>query len=130
LDKARNFRVLQLFLVSSLEPIWDNEGERKKGSFFFILLGKSVIKNSSFSLVVNYLIIIAKELGDPFLLLRGGNSLFHKMLEALMICFNLEALAQEIRMPEIHSMQNRQNFLFIDRLSQMALRNFFVGEGD
>jgi hypothetical protein len=69
LDNAKNFRVLQPILVRSLEPIGYNEGERKKGSFVFIFLGKSVSNHILFSLIVNYLIIISKELGNPFLFL-------------------------------------------------------------
>jgi hypothetical protein len=93
LDKEIYFGVLQPFLVRNLEPIWYNE-ERKNGSFLFILPRKSISNHILIYLPVNYLIIISKYLGDPFLLLWGGNSLFQKINEALMISFNLEALAQ------------------------------------
>jgi hypothetical protein len=42
LDQVRDFGVLQPFLVSSLEPIWYNEGEGKEGPFFFIFSRKSM----------------------------------------------------------------------------------------
>jgi hypothetical protein len=71
LDKAINFGVMQPFLVSILEPIWYNEGERKRGSFIFILRGKSVINHIFFSLLVNYIISISKNLGDLFFFALG-----------------------------------------------------------
>jgi hypothetical protein len=60
LDQARYFGVLQPFLASNLEPIWYNEGEGKKGPFFFIFSVKSVNDHILFALLVNDLIIIAK----------------------------------------------------------------------
>ena len=48
----------------------------------------------SFSFLVNDLMIISKELGHPYLLLRGGKALIQKILEALMTCLNLEAFPQ------------------------------------
>jgi hypothetical protein len=90
---------LKPFLVHSLQPIGYNEGKRKKGSFIFILLGQCIRHDIVFSLLVNDLIIISKELSDPFLLLLGGNALFQKVLEALMVDLNLESLPQEIRTP-------------------------------
>jgi hypothetical protein len=54
--------------------------------------------------------------------------LFHKILEALMINFNLEALPREIRTLEIYNVQNSQHFLIIGGLDQMTLRQLFVGE--
>jgi hypothetical protein len=75
-----------------LEPIWYNEGERKKGPFIFIFSGKCIDNHIVFSFLVNDLIIIFKELSHLFLLLWAGNVLFQKMLEALMIYLNLEEL--------------------------------------
>jgi hypothetical protein len=95
----RTFGVLKPFLVHSLQPIGYNEGKRKKGSFVFIFLGQCIHHDIVFSLLVNDLIIISKELSDPFLLLLGGNALFQKVLEALMVGLNLESFPQEIRMP-------------------------------
>ena len=60
LDKARKFGVMELFLVNNLEPIWDKEGERKKGSFVFMLPRKSVNNHIFFALPVNDLIITSK----------------------------------------------------------------------
>jgi len=82
------------FLANDLEPIWYNEGERKKGAFIFIFLGKCICNHIIFFFLVNDLIIISKELSHPFLLLWGGNALFQKIFEALMICLNLEAFPQ------------------------------------
>jgi hypothetical protein len=79
-----------------LEPIWYNEGKRKNGSFFFIFLGQCIHHYIVFSLLVNDLIIISKELSQPFFFLLGGNVLFQKVIEALMVDINLEALPQEI----------------------------------
>jgi hypothetical protein len=93
------FGVLQPFLVHSLQPIRYNEGKRKEGSFVFIFPGQCIRHYIVFALLVNDLIIIAKELSDPFLLLLGGNALFQKVFEALMVCLNLESLPQEIRTP-------------------------------
>jgi hypothetical protein len=90
---------LKPFLVHSLQPIGYNEGKRKKGSFVFILPGQCIRHDIIFALLVNDLIIISKELSDPFLLLLGGNALFQKVLKALMVGLNLESLPQEIRMP-------------------------------
>jgi hypothetical protein len=91
------FGILNPFLVHSLEPIEYNEGKRKKGSFVFIFPGQCIRHDIVFSLLVNDLIIISKELSHPFLLLLGGNVLFQKVLETLMVGLNLEALPQEIR---------------------------------
>jgi hypothetical protein len=82
------------FLVDGLEPIWYNEGKRKKGSVIFIFSGKCICNHIVFAFFVNDLIIISKELGHPFLFLSGGNALFQKILEALMVCLNLEAFPQ------------------------------------
>jgi hypothetical protein len=100
----------------------------KKGIVFFIFPSKGINHHIFFSFFVENLVIISKQLGYPFLLLRGRNSLFQKILEALKISFNLEASPQEIRTPEIHSTQNSQHFLFIGGLAQMALRQLFVDE--
>jgi hypothetical protein len=59
-EQARNFGVLQSFLTNNLEPIWNNEGEGEKGVIFFIFFGKSIRCYIFLSLLVNYLIIIAK----------------------------------------------------------------------
>jgi hypothetical protein len=88
----RTFGILKPFLAHSLEPIEYNEGKRKNGSFFFIFLGQCIHHYIVFDLPVNDLIIISKELSHPFLLLLGGNALFQKILEALMVGLNLEAL--------------------------------------
>jgi hypothetical protein len=85
--------------VNDLEPIWYNEGKKKKGSFIFIFLGKCIRNHIFFSFLVNDLIITSKELSHPFFLLQGGNALFQKILEALMVCLNLEALPLYIRVP-------------------------------
>jgi hypothetical protein len=85
--------------VHSLQPIRYNEGNIKEGSFIFIFPGQCIRHYIVFALLVDDLIIIAKELGDPFLFLLGGNALFQKVFEALMVCLNLESLPQEIRMP-------------------------------
>jgi hypothetical protein len=87
----RTFGVLKPFLAHNLEPIEYNEGKRKKGSFVFIFPGQCIRHNIVFSLHVNDIIIISKELSHPFLLLLGGNALFQKVLEALMVGLNLEA---------------------------------------
>jgi hypothetical protein len=58
----------------------------KKGSFIFIFPGQCICHDIVFSLLVNDLIIISKELSHPFLLLLGGNALFQKVLEALIVC--------------------------------------------
>jgi hypothetical protein len=86
-----------------LEPIGYNEGKRKKGSFFFIFSGQCICHYIVFALFVNDLIIITKELSHPFLLLLGGNALFQKVLEALMVSLNLEAFPQEIRAPQLNA---------------------------
>jgi hypothetical protein len=80
--------------VHSLEPIGYNEEKRKKGSFFFIFSGQCIHHYIVFSLIVNDLIIITKELSHPFLLLLGGNALFQKVLEDLMVGLNLEVFPQ------------------------------------
>jgi hypothetical protein len=125
----QTFGILKPFLAHILEPIGYNEGKRKNGSFFFIFSGQCICHYIVFSLLVNYLIIISKELSHPFLLLRGGNALFQKVLEALMVGINLEALPQEIRAPQINGMQNSQHFLFINGFAQIPFRQFLVGEG-
>jgi hypothetical protein len=94
---------LKPFLAHSLEPIGYNEGKRKKGSFLFIFSGQCIRHYIVFSLLVNDLIIITKELSHPFLLLLGGNALFQKVLEALMVGLNLEAFPQEIRAQHINA---------------------------
>jgi hypothetical protein len=104
LDQMQTFGILYPFLANSLEPIWYNEGKRKKGSFFFIFFGQCIHHHIVFAFLVNHLIIISKELSHPFLLLRGGNALFQKVLEALMLCLNLEMLPQEIRESQINGM--------------------------
>jgi hypothetical protein len=111
-----------------LKPIYDNEREGKKGPVFFIFPGKGINHHIFFYFFVDDLVIISKQLGYPFLLLRGRNLLFQKILEALMINFNLEALSQEIRTSDIHGMHNSQHFLFIGGLAQMELEQLFVGE--
>jgi hypothetical protein len=70
-DQARKIGVMQPFLERSLAPIWYNEGEGKDGPLLFILSRKRIINHIFFSLLVNYLIIISKYLGHPFLLLQG-----------------------------------------------------------
>jgi hypothetical protein len=125
----QTFGILKPLLVHSLEPIGYNEGKRKKGSFVFIFLGQCIRHDIVFSLLVNDLIIISKELGHPFLLLLGGNALFHKVLEALMVCLNLEALPQEIRMPQLNGMQNRQHLFFINGFAQIIFRQLLASEG-
>jgi hypothetical protein len=87
----RTFGVLKPFLVHNLEPNGYNEGKRKKGSFIFIFLGQCIRHDIVFSLLVNDLIMISKELSDPFFFLLGGNALFQKVLEALMVGLNLES---------------------------------------
>jgi hypothetical protein len=87
----RNFGILYPFLVNILEPIWYNEGEGKKGPSIFIFSSKCVSNYIVFSFLVNDIKIISKELSHPFLFLQGGSALFQKILEALMICLNLEA---------------------------------------
>ena len=67
-----------------------------------------------FALLVNDLIVISKELSHPFLLFLGGNALFQKVLETLMVCLNLEALPQEIWTPQLNGMKNCQHFFFIN----------------
>jgi hypothetical protein len=92
MDQMQTFGILKPFLAHSLEPIGYNEGKRKKGSFVFIFLGQCIHHDIVFALLVNDLIIISKELSHPFLLFLGGNALFQKVLEALMVSLNLEAL--------------------------------------
>jgi hypothetical protein len=58
------------FLENNLKPICDNEGEEKEGPFF-ILSGEGINHHIFFSLLVNDLIIIPKQLGHPFLFLWG-----------------------------------------------------------
>jgi hypothetical protein len=104
LDQMQTFGILKPFLAHSLEPIRYNERKRKKGSFFFIFSGQCIYHYIVFSLLVKDLIIITKELNHPFLLLLGGNALFQKVLEALMVGLNLEAFPQEKRVPQINGM--------------------------
>ena len=85
------------------------EREKRDPSSSYFWDSASTTTLSSF--LVNDLIIISKEVSDPFLLLLGGNALFQKVLEALMVGLNLEALPQEIRAPQINDMQNSENFL-------------------
>jgi hypothetical protein len=66
----------------------------KRGSFIFIFSGKCIHNHIVFAFLLNDLIIISKYLSHPFLLLYGGNALFQKILEALMVSLNLEALPQ------------------------------------
>ena len=90
--------------MHNLQPIRYNEGKRKKGSFVFIFPRQCICHDIVFSLLVNDLIIISKELRHPFLFLLGGDALFQKVLEALMVGLNLEALPQEIRMSQLNGM--------------------------
>jgi hypothetical protein len=129
LDQMRTFGILKPFLAHSLEPIEYNEGKRKKGSFVFIFLGQCIRHDIAFSLLVNDLIIISKEISHPFLLFLGGNALFQKVLEALMVCLNLEAFPQEIRTPQLNGMQNHQHFFFINGFSQILFRQLLASEG-
>jgi hypothetical protein len=125
----QTFGVLKPFLSHSLEPIGYNEGKRKKGSFFFIFSGQCIRHYIVFSLLVNDLIIITKELSHPFLLLLGGNALLQKVFEALMVGLDLEALPQEIRAPQLNDMQNSQHFLFVNGFSQIPFKQLLAGEG-
>jgi hypothetical protein len=59
-EQARNFGVLQPFLMNNLEPSWYNEGEGEKGPVLFIFPGKSINHYMFLSLLVNDLIIISK----------------------------------------------------------------------
>jgi hypothetical protein len=118
----RTFGILKPFLTHILEPIGYNEGKRKKGSFIFIFPGQCIRHDTVFSLLVNDLIIISKELSHPFLFLLGGNALFQKVLEALMVDLNLEAFSQEIRTPQLNDMHNCQHFLFINGFAQIPFR--------
>jgi hypothetical protein len=56
-------------MAQSLKQIWYNEGEGEKGPFIFIFLRKSVNNHILFEFLVNDVIVIMKELSDPFLLL-------------------------------------------------------------
>jgi predicted ABC-type exoprotein transport system permease subunit len=94
LYQMRMFGIMYPFLANILEKIWYNEGERKKRSFIFIFSGKFIHTHIVFSFIVNDIIIISKDISHPFLLLWGGNALFQKILEALMVFLNLEALTQ------------------------------------
>jgi hypothetical protein len=71
LYEAGEFGVFSPFLVNNLKPICNNEGEGKEEPFLFLLLGEGINHHIFFSLLVNDLIIISKQLGHPFLLLRG-----------------------------------------------------------
>jgi hypothetical protein len=102
--QMQTFRILKPLLAHNLEPIGYNEGKRKKGSFVFIFLGQCIHHDIVFSLLVNDLIILSKELSHPFLFLLGGNALFQKVLEAFMVGLNVEALPQEIRTPQLNDM--------------------------
>jgi hypothetical protein len=125
----RTFGILKPFLAYNLEPIRYNEGKRKKESFVFIFPGQCILHDIVFALLVNDLIIISKELSHPFLLFLGGNVLFQKVLEALMVGLNLEALPQEIKTPKLNDMQNCQHFFFINGFSQIPFRQFLASEG-
>jgi hypothetical protein len=125
----RTFGILNPFLVHRLEPIGYNGGKIKNGSFFFIFLGQCIHHYIVFTLLINDLIIITKELSHPFLFLLGGNALFQKVLKALMVGLDLEVLPQEIREPQINDMQNSQQFLFINGFEKIPFRQFLAGEG-
>jgi hypothetical protein len=125
----QTFGILKPFLAHSLEPIGYNEGKRKKGSFIFIFLGQCIHHDIVFSLLVNDVIIISKYFIHPFLLFLGGKTLFHKVLEALMVCLNLEAFPQEIQMPQLNEMQNHQHFFFINGFAQILFRQLLASEG-
>jgi hypothetical protein len=73
-----------------------NEREKINMSYSYFLEREST---TTFSLpfFVEDLIIIFKQLGYPFLFLQGKNLLLQKILDPLMIHFNLESLPQEIR---------------------------------
>jgi hypothetical protein len=125
----KTFGILKPFLAHILEPIRYNEGKRKKRSFIFIFSGQCIRHNIVFALLVNDLIVISKELSHPFLLFLGGNALFQKVLETLMVCLNLEALPQEIRMPQLNCMQNHQHLFFINGFAQILFRQLLASEG-
>jgi hypothetical protein len=73
-----------------------NEREKINMSYSYFLEREST---TTFYLpfFVEDLIIIFKQLGYPFLFLQGKNLLLQKILDPLMIHFNLESLPQEIR---------------------------------
>jgi hypothetical protein len=123
LDQMQTFGVLKPFLVHNLQPIGYNEGKRKKGSFVFIFPGQCIRHDIVFALLVNDLIIISKELSEPFLLLLGGNALFQKVLEALMVGLNLGIVAPRDKDAIIpYDMQNRQHFFFINGFAQIRFQ--------
>jgi hypothetical protein len=64
LDQMQTFGVLKPFLMHSLQPIGYNEGKRKRGSFVFVFSGQCICHDIVFSLIVNDLIIISKELSE------------------------------------------------------------------
>jgi hypothetical protein len=101
----------------------------KKGSLAFIFLGQCIRHDIVFSLLVNDLMIISKEISHPFLLFLGGNVLFQKVLEALMVSLNLEAFPQEMRTPQLNGMQNIQHFFFINGFAQIPFRQLLANEG-
>jgi hypothetical protein len=125
----RTFGILKPFPAHSLEPIRYNEGKRKKRSFIFIFSGQCIRHDIVFALLVNDIIVISKELSHPFLLFLGGNVLFQKVLEALMVCLNLEALLQKIQTPQLNSMHNRQHLFFINGFAQIIFRQLLASEG-
>jgi hypothetical protein len=69
LDHDIKFWILQPFMENCLNPINYNEREGKEGPFIFIFTGKNINKKKLFSILVNDLIIIPKQLGHPFLFL-------------------------------------------------------------
>jgi hypothetical protein len=46
-----------------------------------------------------------------------------------MINFNLEMMPKQVRMPDIHSVQNGQHLFFIGGLSQVSVTKLFTGIG-
>jgi hypothetical protein len=77
-----------------LEPIWYNEGEIKMDPSSSYFMESASTTTLYFAFFVNDLIIISKELSHPFVFLWGGKALFQKILEALIICLNLEVFPQ------------------------------------
>ena len=55
--------------------------------------------------------------------------MFQKILEALMVGLNLEALPQGIRAPQLNGMQNSQHLFFINGFAQIPFRQLLAGEG-
>jgi hypothetical protein len=54
--------------------------------------------------------------------------LFQKVLEALIVGLNLEALPQEIRTPQFNGMQNHQHFFFINGFAHIPFRQLLSSE--